>query len=77
MANDHWISAYYVSKFISSTGTHRMSSSGLGINSSQGTSPPGRVPSKQSSLIVRELALDKTLRRRVMKERRKAFREGL
>ena len=67
MANDHWLSAYYVTKFISSTNNRRLSIS----------SQSAMVPSKESSMIVRALTLDPLLRRKVRKERKKAYREGL
>ena len=78
MSNDHWISAYYVSKFITNSSINSLGGSSLSLTSLEDNLPSSsKVPSKQSSVIVSELALDRTLRRKVMKARRKAYREGL
>ena len=62
MASDYWLTWFYVSKFIKNSNK----------NSSQ-----NRIvaPSIGSSIMIRQLALDRALRRELLRERRKALRQ--
>ena len=62
MASDYWLTWFYVSKFIKNSNK----------NSSQSKIV---TPSVNSSIMIRQLALDRALRRELLRERRKALRQ--
>ena len=63
MASDYWLTWFYVSKFIK--------------NSNKSSNSQNKIvaPSVGSSIMIRQLALDRALRRELLRERRKALRQ--
>ena len=58
MSQNGWMSAYYVSKFLSNLGKNSKST-------------------MEGSILIRQLALDRALRRKVLREKRRALRQQL
>lgn len=68
-SSDHWLSAYYVQKFITNSSRNASTNNALSNRMAEPSSPI------QNSIMVRQLALDRALRKQVIKDRRRELRQ--
>ena len=68
-SSNHWLSAYYVQKFITNSSRNASTNN---ADSNRMLETPTPI---QNSIMVRQLALDRALRKQVIKDRRRELRQ--
>ena len=68
-SSNHWLSAYYVQKFITNSSRNASTNN---AHSNRMLETPTPI---QNSIMVRQLALDRALRKQVIKDRRRELRQ--